>query len=556
MLDLDRAMQLLASRAEASGPDPGEQVRSALLRILAGLSVPGLTESEAAQLHNWCRREYGDTADPAGALYQAMLSRVVRVSADGTLNVSRERGAHRATGAYYTEDVVVRYMLRRAGAYMKDVRTVIDPACGNGAFLTRASEAFPYRLDRLTGLDSDGVALEACRRSLPGVDLRLADSLLDEVPGGYDLCVGNPPYISSGLRGAAAQDHGRLQALKEIYPSTAQYKLNTYPLFVERGLRLVREGGLVGYIVPDSFLSGRYFAGLRRLLLENTLLELTLIREDFWKHGRVGQSVILFVRRGRPAPGHRVLVKVCRQVSDLDVAPASLVPLTELAWGPLLRFPLIVQPEERLLARVMESAGGGATVGQLFRSYSGLIGKRGQRSLLRSANPGYQGPCGRLLRSGREIDRYRLSWAGEEVCLDPSLVKSGGCLAYYKNPKILLRQTSDSIRAVYDEEGYFCLNNIHLLVPKSERVPARALLGLINSGPVTRFYRAMTMETGRLYPQVDLDLLETLPLPRLDTPMWENLTRLVANRESAAPSEAAHVDESIDRWVERAYGIC
>jgi hypothetical protein len=447
-------------------------------------------------------------------------------------------------------------MYRRARTYLPDVRSIIDPACGGGAFLAGALMESPHGFDRMTGLDADPIALAMCRRTVPEAELHEVDALLADVPGEYDLCIGNPPYISSGLRGAAAQEHERQRQLKVRFPRTAHYKINTYPLFIERGLALVRAGGVLGYIVPDSFLSGRYFAGLRRLLLEHTLLELTLVCEDFWQHGRVGQSVILFVRRGGAPPGHQVLVKVCPRVNDLMHTEPVAIPLADLAWGPLKRFPLLVGREERQLARTMEMAAEGRTLGEYSRSYSGLIARAGQRSLLRSTNPDGKGPYGRLLRSGREIDRYRLAWAGEEVCLDPALIKSGGEHGFYRQPKILLRQTSDCLRAVYDDQGFYCLNNIHLLVPRSPGMPLRGLLGLINSEPMDRFYRAMTMETGRLYPQVDLDLLDALPLPTLSAELWGRLERLVHARENAASlTEAAHVEVLINDLVKQAYRL-
>ncbi|HWI63541.1 MAG TPA: TaqI-like C-terminal specificity domain-containing protein [Symbiobacteriaceae bacterium] len=535
---------------DPASTDPGQQVRAALLQAVAGESGSGLTSSEATSLRCWFHSEYGEKADPAGALYQEMLGWTVRADGAGNLVVKRERKVHRATGAYYTENRVVGYMLSRAGEYLPGLRDVIDPACGSGAFLA----AFSGRPVRLVGVDADPVALAMCGRNVPSAELVHADALLEDVPSGFDLCIGNPPYISSGLRGAASHDRELQRQLKARYPRTAQYKLNTYPLFIERGLQLVREGGILGYIVPDSFLSGRYFEGLRRLLLEQTLLELTLVCQDFWQHGRVGQSVILFVRKGAPPPGHQVLIRTCRNVDELEDTGFTGVPPHELAWGPLVRFPLITDAREQALVLAMEAAAA-TSLGQLVQSYSGLIARQGQQSLLRSANPGLHGPWGRLLRSGKEIDRYRLVWEGEEVCLDPGLIKSGGCLPYYRNPKILLRQTADCLRAVYDEEGYYCLNNIHLLIPRHGEVPVRALLGLINSEPVNRFYRAMTMEAGRLYPQVDLDLLEALPIPVLPTDAAKELDRLVRARESAAPGEAAQLDEAIDDMARGLYAI-
>lgn len=555
-MDLERAMWLVASplAVHLSEPDLTRAVRVALLDLLAGRPVPGLAAGETEALRTWLGETYGGESDPGGALYEALLGRRLETGPTGSVSVRKAARDHRATGAYYTQETVVQYLLGRARRYMPEPRSVIDPACGSGAFLAGARRTYGT-LTRLTGLDSDATALALCRSNVPEASLHLADALLSTVPGGYDLCVGNPPYISSGLRGAAPHDAARQNALRQRFPHTSQYKLNTYPLFMERGLELLREGGVLGYVIPDSFLSGRFFAGTRRLLLAHTLLEVTLVCEDFWQHGRVGQTVILFVRKGPPPAGHHVHISVCRSVADLARAPETSVPVNELVWGPLQRFRLIPDSSERSTIAAMEAARNSLPLGTLLTTYSGLIARRGQESLLRSANPGYKGPWGRLLRSGREIDRYRLAWAGEEVCLDPALIKSGGHLPYYAGPKLLLRQTADSLRAVYDPQGFYCLNNIHLLVPKQPDVDLRALLGLINSGPVNRYYRAMTMETGRLYAQVDLDLLESIPVPTLSPATVSRLLALVRVRESAAPEEAALLECAIDGLVTGAYGL-
>lgn len=558
-MDLDLAMLWVAEESEAAGSveERTQQVREWLLRQMAvgdlALAAPERQRRLAAWLAEWRSLR----ADPASALYQALLGREV-VRTEMGLAVRPAPLAHRRSGAYYTTPAVVDYMVRRAQTFAPDAERLLDPACGAGAFLSRVQEGWGRPID-LVGWDLDPVALQLCQERVPTADLRREDALLTDGESLCDLCLGNPPYISSGLRSAVAHDPARLRTLRERFPQSAQYKVNTYPLFVERGLELLRPGGVLGYILPDSFLTGRYFAGLRRLLLQQTLLELTLIREDFWEHGRVGQSVILFVRKAPPDPGHRVRIRICDRPADLEAGGpsepggAADVAQTELAWGGHCRFRLNPDAKVRRLLHALESVAGAQPLGSLLTTYSGLIGKRGQASLLRQ--PGQRGPWGRLLRSGREIDRYHLAWAGAEVCLDRALIKSGGHLPHYQQPKLLLRQTADRLRAVYDEQGYYCLNNIHVLTPAQPGVNLRALLGLINSGPVNRYYQAVTMEGGRLYAQVDLDILGSLPVPRLSAGEAEAMARLVQRREKAAPDEAAALDGEIDRMVADLYGL-
>ncbi len=74
--------------------------------------------------------------------------------------------------------------------------------------------------------------------------------------GGFDAAVGNPPYI-------------RIQALKEWAPVEVEfYKKNyhsaskgnydIYLVFVEKGLDILKENGLLGYILPHKFFNAKY----------------------------------------------------------------------------------------------------------------------------------------------------------------------------------------------------------------------------------------------------------------------------------------------------------
>ncbi len=558
-MNLEQAFLLVAQALARSLPD--DRLTEAARRVLVSAVLGHLPSSfplaphERHRVATWAQSQQEQHPDPVGTLYQQLLCLCIVRQAGGALAVQRERQTHRASGAYYTHAGIVRYMVAKARRFQPGARSVIDPACGHGAFLLESDRTFGKALTALVGLDCDPLAVDLARRRVPAARIHRADALLDQVPDGFDLCLGNPPYISSGLRGSVRHPDDWVRLLRHRYRHTAQYKVNTYPLFVERGLELLRPGGVLGYILPDSFLSGRFFAGLRQLLLSHTLLEITLVRDDFWEHGRVGQSVILFVRKGQAPSSHQVEVRVCEGESDLSSYPATRIPQSELAWGPFDRFLIAVEPAVRSLVQQVNGLREASPLGKYLRSYSGLIARNGQASILRSRNPGLAGPWGRLLRSGKEIDRYRIAWAGEYVCLDRRLIKSGGHLSYYQNPKLLLRQTADSLRAAYDDSGFYCLNNIHLLIPRAASTPLRALLAILNGTLVNRYYQALTLETGRLYPQVDLDILTCIPVPPLAPEMAEQLTHLAYARENAASEEAAALEQEIDRLVHRLYRV-
>lgn len=65
-----------------------------------------------------------------------------------------------------------------------------------------------------------------------------------------------------------------------------------------------------------------------------------------------------------------------------------------------------------------------------------------------------------------------------------------------------MRQTGDSLVAALDDKQYLCLNNMHVLVPHSNVVSAKFLLGVINSNFLNWCYQSLNPEAGEALAEV------------------------------------------------------
>ena len=89
--------------------------------------------------------------------------------------------ARRIRGEYFTPPPVVEAVLALAAPHVRPgALTVVDPACGDGAFLAAAARTLPR--GRLHGLELDPAHAAAARRSAPGARILAADALR----GGWD----------------------------------------------------------------------------------------------------------------------------------------------------------------------------------------------------------------------------------------------------------------------------------------------------------------------------------------------------------------------------------
>ena len=88
--------------------------------------------------------------------------------------------------------------------------------------------------------------------------------------GGFDVVIGNPPYIRiQTMQETAPQT---LEYYKRRYAAAAKGNYDIYVLFVERGLQLLNPEGRLGFILPHKFFNAQYGRPLREHLSRHRCL--------------------------------------------------------------------------------------------------------------------------------------------------------------------------------------------------------------------------------------------------------------------------------------------
>jgi hypothetical protein len=184
----------------------------------------------------------------------------------------------RALGAFYTPAPLVERTLKLALAQLDEgPLTVVDPACGAGAFLAAAARMRPQA--RLCGVELLPEVARVCQVRVPGAEVHVGDALrggleplLGRIPADHhELWVGNPPYngTSALLKDRAAWS--RLRALMPLaLPSGTSLRDDFAFFLLLAAHRLSTRPGVLAFITPSSLLDAFLYAPLRQALL-NTL---------------------------------------------------------------------------------------------------------------------------------------------------------------------------------------------------------------------------------------------------------------------------------------------
>ena len=213
----------------------------------------------------------------------------------------------RAYGQFFTPESVVACCYQLCADSLPAMPQIVDPACGDGAFLRYAAAHAITDRDRLSGCDLDPALADALATAdLPRI--RAVDGLdpASLPAASFDLVIGNPPYGVGGTR------NGGTAPASEVR-------------FLLRALDLARPGGLVALVLPSGVLANQRLLTLRiGLLARHTLLAvIALPRATFRQTGTYAACSIVLLRNAPAPPGHLVFFAVPAQLHDLPSVVAA-----------------------------------------------------------------------------------------------------------------------------------------------------------------------------------------------------------------------------------------
>ena len=298
-----------------------------------------------------------------GHIFENSLSEIEEVTQQITQGTTPQTSKRKQDGVFYTPQYITKYIVENTvgrlctekkaelhideAEYFADHRrqmqtkkrlldqlhqyrdwllqiTILDPACGSGAFLNAALQFLmaEHRLidemeakvagsslvfqdvensileNNLFGVDINEESVEIaqlalwlrtakphrklntlsenikCGNSLisdPAIAGEKAFNWQEQFPkvfekGGFDVVIGNPPYVR-----VQQLDYETIDFLKSIY-KTALKRIDMSLCFIEKSKELIKSNGIVSFITSNQFLTTEYGQAMRKFLLEDYFL--------------------------------------------------------------------------------------------------------------------------------------------------------------------------------------------------------------------------------------------------------------------------------------------
>jgi hypothetical protein len=178
---------------------------------------------------------------------------------------------------------------------------IFEPCGGDGVFIEAILALNEF--SKIDVYELNETAFNILRNKFAefsSVNIRNCDTLLDSdlsfhsnFGGVYDKIIANPPY-------GAWQDYDKRDKLKRLFPDI--YAKETYALFLFRCIELLKEGGILSFIIPDTFLNLHMHKAIRKHILTKTKIkELALFPSSFFpgvNFGYANLSIITLQKSG------------------------------------------------------------------------------------------------------------------------------------------------------------------------------------------------------------------------------------------------------------------
>lgn len=434
--------------------------------------------------------------------------------------------------------------------------TILDPACGSGAFLNAALQFLmaEHKLidemeakvtgsdivfqdvensileHNLYGVDINEESVEIaqlalwlrtakphrklnslnenikCGNSLisdPAVAGKKAFSWQEQFPkvfenGGFDVVIGNPPYVNM----VNIQNEQERKFYQNNY-STVKNKCDLYSIFTEKAKSLLKKDGLLGFIFPNSWMGTESFSKFRDFLSkEVNVYQLVELPPGVFEDAIV-TTVLCFYINAKPNSNSVIDIYAC---INKEFVKKDFV----LSYDQILKNPNSSFAFEKTIS--LENV----SCKKLSEIASFSLGIKTSNDARFVFEKPIDNTCYRFIR-GRNISRWSHPSNNEWIWYQPALIceKPGGrprvLENFLANKKIVIQDIATQITATIDCEKYLCNDTLNIIYSLDNDYSYEYILCLLNSKLVNVWFK-------KIFPaglHIKTNQLEQIPVPIL-----------------------------------------
>lgn len=190
-------------------------------------------------------------------------------------------------GIFFTPPSTIRKNIDCISQYITNDTRVLEPSCGSGEYVSALNAMNPNL--NITAIEKNKTIYDSITGlSQSNIDIKNEDYLCFGPEEKYDLIIGNPPYF--------------VMKKKEVSKEYYKYftgRPNIFILFIIKSLNLLKDNGILSFVLPKNFLNCLYYNKTREYI--NETCEILHIFECNEKYIETKQgTIVLIIRKNIP----------------------------------------------------------------------------------------------------------------------------------------------------------------------------------------------------------------------------------------------------------------
>jgi len=378
---------------------------------------------------------------------------------------------------------------------------------------------------------------------------------------GFDIVVGNPPYVISRETFSESQRQHYIDKFKLIHE-----KPNLYLLFIEKSFQILKINGEFSFIVPNSITGMESAYKVREFLINNFRINsiINLLGETF--QGVNVESCILSISK------KNAIEDVQFMSINSGIIDNSLFELAKInTWKNNRNFLFDIlssKEDSKILSILKENSQ------LLYTQYEVKVGLQAYEKGKGKPNQTEEDVRKHIFDyrykfddntypylNGSDIGRYNLKWSGQWLRYGEWLSQPK-TMIQFQDERILIREISGTypyiIQAMLVNETYLNNKSILNVLSKNGEYSLRFLLGFLNSKLISFYHKRQTVKGNRnLFPKIVIKDLQNYPIPILERkeqqPLIDKVDKILLAKKQG--EDTILIENEIDQMVYKLYEL-
>lgn len=366
---------------------------------------------------------------------------------------------------------------------------------------------------------------------------------------GFDIVIGNPPY------GAQFNDPEK-KYIRDAYKSY-KYKYDSYVYFIEAGINMLKQKGILEYITPILWLTLDNCYPIRSIVTKENNLKRLLIHGE----GVFDEAVVntLSFQLEKSTPTKELII-----IKDSNIFSAN-----KFEWidKESLKIEFRMSPDEkRIIDKIRSKSAFLSKFGEVIQGITPYDSYQGQsREIIESRAYHFDfkkdKTCGKWLE-GKNLNRYAITWDNKWLCYGEWLAAPRE-KRFFEERRILFREVPGKgkrIQANIVDEEYYYGHSISPFKPFDQHVKdLEYILGIVNSKLISWYGNFTLSNFGKeVFPKLNPNDIKELPIPSgfgKYSEISEVVKRILLAKENDINTDTKEFEDKIDNLVIELYGL-